>query len=301
MVQFPDDRHNPRSADGTEPILGGSVALNRILLMLKNQAQDRNRIAWSAVAINSYTFFRNVYQKDVSIQELIQRFKTDIELFRIYLDAYLTYFTPVAYSIPIVIYLPDYRYFPNRLLRDVSPSVQQMDVEFKKFSQSLHPSDVMLNTNEVTDLWCCAVGSTAMLPHIELAHWLQTKTLAGNKFGYRYGMPIMLISHCPVDLHIYRRIPNTFLIESHQGTIRPSSQFGHKLSTQSDAIPFLSSTHQVFGDPIHLAPRADSRQRKLLLEMAVSKPWMQRPTETVLKDIIGVTGLSVADLSKLRL
>ena len=150
-------------------------------------------------------------------------------------------------------------------------------------------------------MWGVSVGNGSMLPHIELAHWLQNKALGSQQFGYIYGQPVLMLTHCPIDLHITRRIPKISIIESYQGIIRTNREFGRKLEKGNETIPFSIATHRAFGDPIHLKTLATRDQKKTLLDLAVKNKWMQLPAETVLRQVSSVLGIAISELTKLRL
>lgn len=301
MAYFPDDSRYPRSSDGSEPILGGSIGLNRILISLKEQAQDRNRMMWSAVLVSAYTVFRNIYVKGITPIDLATRFRTDMDLLRLYLDAYLTAQKLPQITIPLVIYNPNYSYLKAEFLREPSPTNAELLEKFTSFAKGLPPDETLYGSTDGTTMMSVSVGNAGMLPHIELAHWLQNKALSSPHFGYKYGQPVLMLTHCPIDLHITRRLPKVFLIESYQGTVRPSKEFGRKLEKGNDTIPFQVATHRAFGDPVHLKTLATRDQKKQLLAMAETRKWLQLPQEAVMRDVVQVLGSSIAELTKIKL
>lgn len=301
MVSFPDISQFPKSQDGSEPILGASVGLNRILLMLRETAGQANRQDWGLVLINAFTVFRNIAPKDLPASLWIEMFRRDIDLFRLYLTAYLTSVHHHRPLVPIVVYVPNYAYFPAPVLREPSPANAALLEGFAQFSKEFPAVAVEYGTNEATSLWGVPLGTKTMLPHISLAHWVQYKALSDARFRYRYGQPVMLITHCPVDLHIRRRLPNVFLVESYQGTIRTSKEFGRKLSSGADTIPFTPATHQAFGDPVHLSGVATSKQKKILLDASTAHHWMGKPSESVSRDMAALLSVPLRTLTSLRL
>jgi len=298
---FPDDSKFEKSKDGTEPILGCSVGFNRVLLGLRTQAYNPSRLRWSAVLISAFTVFRNVYTKEATLAELAVRFRQDIDLFQIYFDAYSTIAGNPPTPIPVVLYVPNYTAIPKPMRRDPNPTQDAIEKRFAEFIRTLPGTESVVSTTVGSCVWCVSMGISTMLPHIQLAQWLQSKALMSPHFGYKHGLPVMIISHCPIDLHIQKRLPKTYLVESYQGVVRPPREFGRKLLHCDETIPFNTATHRAFGDSIHLEPIVTREQRKTLLEMAVKKKWIQQPAEAVMRDIITVTKTSVAELTKLSL
>jgi len=93
MKQFPDESQMARSEDGSEPIRGGSIGLNRILNTLVAASQGDKRPRFTSVLLNAFTFFFNAYdaEKFQDFAKVEEGFVRDLNIFLDYYDTYLSH------------------------------------------------------------------------------------------------------------------------------------------------------------------------------------------------------------------
>lgn len=298
-MQFPDTTNNPRSADGTEVILGGSVLINRILAMFKDRSLTDRKAEWDLYLLNAWTIVRNVYVPGMKPAQIREAFLKDCELFCTYLEAYLSCFRwAQGTRIPIVVYFPDYKKLPEDIAR--VPKGQNEDI-FKAYlnlRKEMPSANMLLSQSMLTDRWIVHAGGGS-LPHVELAAWVKNFSLGNHTSSYAWGKKVFLMTHCPVDLHIHRLIPEINLIESFTAAIKTPKEFGSKL-IKDVPIPFNYATHRAFGDSLQIHPIAQRQVRASLIEVAKERKWMTRTLETIVNDIVKVTGVTAAELNRVK-
>ncbi len=302
-MQFPNEVGLPRSADGSEAILGGSIGLNKILLLLKERSMHDKTLSWSLYLLNAFSIFRNVYVSDLSNTQLRDAFLKDCELFTTYLEAYISHLSNrVVASVPLVVYFPDYGRIPPDIRRERTAKALDMESRYQILAKSFPHSPTSTSQGECTTRWIVPVGRQ-MLPHLELARWIQGYAMESHKSAYRWGQEVFLFTHCPIDLHMHKRVPNLFLIESYTAAIKSPLQFGTKFDTKlvpEAQIPFNVATHRALGDSVHIAPIATGKTRKALLEAAVANKWMRQSQDKIASDISYITKTPIAELNRIK-
>lgn len=299
MIPFPDDSQCPLSADGSEKILGGSVGLNRILMLLKLRAAIDRAPAWGLYLINAATVFRNVHASwkptqqylQLSDSEAITLFQNDINLLITYLTSYLSAYSAPTAAQPalMVVYYPNYCKIPPEIRRPLGDK----DTAFWRQYEGIRKTKIQLEPERTfaspyLNLWEMQCGAHS-LPHVELSRWVQGHLLSPTvNTLYRWGhIGTFMMTHCPLDLHI--KIPKVDLIESYWGTVKKKDQFYTKLNGLKDIpVPFNSATHQLFGDSTLIAAKAMRGTKKTLLELAQKHNWMIRDMPYIVADAMKV-------------
>jgi hypothetical protein len=288
MRSFPDESTMERSEDGTEPIRGSSIGFNRILGNFVSWSNYDRKPKYTAFFISAFTIFRNVWtmHKSPTLQDIEEGFVRDVNLFLEYYDIYLSNVSSQLdrnKQAPVVIYFPDYRALPKEILRDSSDKNKAMLALYQKFS-NLHGN----HNGEVRRLelvrcfWVAVGGST--YPHKELASKFRDITNHRSSL-YTTGDNICLISHIPLDYYITFRIRNISLLESYTGLIKSPKEFGKKLDKEG-RIPFLPTTHVVFGDGVMIKQMVSLKIKRELLEQAEKEKWFTRSEEDIRFKII---------------
>lgn len=299
MIPFPDDSQYPLSADGSEKILGGSVGLNRILMLLKARAFIDRAPTWGLYLINAATVFRNVHASwkptqqymQLSDQEAISLFQNDINLLITYISSYLSGYGDPSTIKPalMVVYYPNYWKIPTEIRRPLGDK----DASFWRQYEGIRKTKIQLTPERTyaspyLHLWEMQCGTHA-LPHVDLSRWVQSHLLTPTtNTMYRWGgSRVFTLTHCPLDLHI--KIPHIDLIESYWGTVKKKDQFYTKLNVSKDTpIPFNAATHQLFGDNTLIAAKAMRGAKKGLLELAQKHNWMIRDMPYIVKDAMTI-------------
>ena len=285
---FPSTASMERSKDGTEPIVGGSIASNMTLNNLRDTAGTG--VPWRLWLINLYTLFVNVCEDPIqSGPALDAALQKEIQLLVQYIEAYTAHIRGAPRRPDIIFYAPDYGFIPSKLRREISMETKggkhqhAIDLSFAAFRKTrilrqpaLRPDAPLAGPAFI------AVGQGSY-PHRDLVRWIREH---GRALGYVYNQePVALITHCPIDLHLRRYLQNLFLLERFTGNVLQPHEFGKKISASPD-VPFNIYTHQLFGDKVHIASRVSGKLKTTLLDAAKEKNWLKRSEAEILTDIL---------------
>ena len=301
MVGFPDESKMERSIDGTEPIRGGSIGLNRILSLFVDASTKDRKPRFNGVILSAFTIFNNVWamNNDATISELEQGFVKDVNLFLDYYDTYLSFVWSQLSGdkfCPVVIYFPDYKHVPKEISREVTSKKQLQMLEAYKMFLARHGN----HDTEVRKLihsrciWIRAGDVT--YPHKEVARKFK-EIIAHPKSLYTTGDPVCLMTHIALDYYAAFRIRGLVLLERHTARIRKPDEFRFKLDKEGN-IPFQSTPHVVLGDNTLIKPWINHKTKKLILEAAEKDRWISRGEEDIRGRISKITDIPVSTLRK---
>lgn len=293
MRSFPDESTMERSATGEDPIRGGSIGFNRVLGNFVSWSTMDKRPRYTTFFISAFTIFRNVWTmyKNPTMDEMEEGFVKDINLFLEYYDIYLSFVcsnTDREKQASVIIYFPDYRSVPKEILRDNSEKNLSMMNMYKRFSD-LHGRDngEVRKLQFVRCFWV-SVGGT-VYPHKDLAS--KFRSVANHPSSmYSTGDNVCLITHIPLDYYLSFRTRNLSLLESYTGIIRTPKEFGLKLDKEG-RLPFLPTTHVVFGDGVMVKQMVPLKIKRELLELAEKEKWFTRSEDDIRFKIISKLNL----------
>lgn len=300
MKSFPDESLMERSQDGTEPIRGGSIGLNRILGRFVIKATTDHKPEFSAVIISAFTIFRNVWtmQQDADLSSLEEGFVKDVNLFLDYYDTYLS-FTKSALlgskQCPVIIYFPDYRRLENGIRREHKGRQVELLAKYAKFLSRYNGRDELVRKlDHVHCFWIRAGDAT--YPHKEVSRKFREIT-SHPACAYSSGDRVALITHIPLDYHLSGRIRGIHLLESYTGELKAPDQFRFKLD-KDGRIPFNTVTHVVFGDSVLIKPWVTPKVRKALFEQAVAERWLSRSEDDIRSKVAKTADIPLNELRK---
>lgn len=293
MKQFPDISRMEKSKDGTEPIRGGSIGLNRILGFFEDASKYDRSSRFQAVAMNAYTVFRNIWgsTENKSPEELDRLFTLDIKLFSEYYDTYLSH---VLSNIErdkkaiVVVYFPDYGKVPKDVLIENVGRKEEFEKAYLKFHKR-HALEhgVFLDLNNVVTV-IEQVGH-AMYPHKEVIAKIR-EVSRFPKSLYTSRDTLCLVSHIPLDFYIMYQNRNVMTLESYTGKLRPSSDFKLKLDSDGRVL-FCPTTHITFGDGVMIKGLAKRKAKADLLKMAEDEKWNLSSEVNIQRSIVKYLGL----------
>ena len=298
LYQFPNTIGLERAkSDPEEPIYSGSsIGSNKILYNFSKNAGLVGNPRWDLYLINLYTLMRNAYSKGITQKNIEQIIDTDINLYVTFIGAYSSYQRPI--QVVILFYAPDYKAIPKELLRTFTGQRLELDNLYTNFKNKI-PTKLMELTEDfhVRKFVVATRGGT--FPHKELIGHLKS-IYGGNRIHGPIGT--VLISHCPIDLHMKTMLPEIELLESYTANILTSKQFGNKLTKEIPNLSFNMTTHRIFGDDIHLVPLIHGKQRTKLIEFAIERNWPIRTEKEITNDLlIKFSNISLKDLLLLKL
>lgn len=295
-MPFPDTSQMKRSEHSGDLILGGSIGVNRVLLYFRDNAYRPARYEWNIFLVNLFTVFRNVYHKDLSEDQILRAMDVDVGLLTTYFDAYKEVKQPIVPYV-LAFYVPTYDKIPEKLRRPVTTDSAKHKQEMYAKVRARLPQKLQILRDDATSKVCVAPVGRLMLPHKELLR------LINDQFKPALGpvtLQVLLLSHCPIDLHMSAKIQYMSLIESNVGTVKAPNEFGSKL-TKAVRVPFNTYTHRLLGDPVHLEPLVVRKEKAKILEIAEKHKWYIRSPVEILKDIVDNTSVTKDQLTDLIL
>jgi hypothetical protein len=300
MQRFPDESQMDRSQDGSEPIRGGSIGLNKILSSFVEAARKDHKPQFHAVLMSAFTIFRNVYNTKAgqTMTELETGFVQDVNLFLEYLDTYLSHVwrrTAAGKQCPVIIYFPTYKHVPKELVRDRSEKTAEMFKKYDEFLKRHSGYNKEIKRSDFTRCFWIDAGEVTY-PHKEVARKFREITTHATSL-YSSGDPICLFSSVPLDLHIASRLRNIQLLESFTARIRTPYEFKLKLD-KSGSVPFYSCTHAVLGDDVLLKPQVGIKIKREILEAAEKEKWYTRSEDDVRSRLAKITDIPVGTLRR---
>lgn len=285
-MEFPDERGYEPSQDGTDLIRPGcSVPLNRLLGSLKEWATQDTTPRWSLFFVNAATVVRNVFNDSITYDQMRHDFASDMEQFTLYLDAYLSHMTPSGFRASVVLYFPDYSSIPLAIAREPSPKQIEQSKLYVRLMKQVAGAGPRLTSEGIRTYRWTVPCAKRTLPAHALVSWLHRAVTEKTIGTYRIGDPVALMTHCAVDLHMYRRLSKVTLWEYFTSVIKTPDRFGTKLMVPKGVdVPFTVLTHRLFGDRVHIKPEISGRLKTKLLESALDGRWMRYTDSQIFRE-----------------
>lgn len=268
---FPDTSRALRSKDGSEPILGASIALNRILLALKDQS-DLRRL-W---AINLRTLLENVWIEGMDGKTAEAAVEREIDHLILYIEAHAHAGRKISRNPVILFYVPTYDRIPRARRQIFTGSTKfeirqrQMDRVWDRFRARLFTARPLrlARPQDHADSWYATLGK-GQLPHRDIARFFSKEPQTD---------PVHLISHTLIDCHLFRHRREVRLVERFTGKILKQKDLAKKIDPGL-RLDFNAITHQVMGDRFHLKPLVTPQERRAILKAAKEEDYRAK-TET---------------------
>ena len=296
-AMFPDESTMDRSADGSEPIRGGSVGFNRILgSFVERSHTDRQPFA-DLFLINGMTIYRNVYQEGLSDERIKTLWENDIQLFALYLGAYRVALAsgndPVDQT-QVVVYLPTYQRIPKEVQLDhdktkLGDMLRRYNAFYQKYKRE---TGVLIDAPGVRVV-CIAVGEHD-LPHRELDKYVISEPLFRQA---RTTRKIVMITHAIIDYFIHYRLPSIVVWESYTAKFKKPEDFGKRLDPSGD-IPFNSLMFNLFGDKLFVRCVLDVKGKRFVRKVALEQKFPMRSESYMAKALTELSNVPIAVLAR---
>lgn len=294
---FPDESHMERSADGTEPIRGGSVGFNRILGTFVERSRSDHTPFGRLFLINGMTLFRNVYSEDKSDSQIKAAIEKDIELFALYLGAYrvaLSGGNDPSDQTPVLVYFPTYKNIPKDVrLEHSGTKLETFLKRYDAFYVRHKGSMGLLIDAPGVKVESITVGERD-LPHRELDHYIIGRE---DYRPARQSGKVILITHVILDYFICFRIPSVVVWESYTAKFRTKETFGTRLDPSGD-IPFNSLMFNLFGDKLFVRSVLDIKAKRFVRKTAHDDRFMMRSQAYMEKQLSALSNVPVALLAR---
>ena len=261
-----DNNKTEESLEEYRYSIGNTPVMDTLLKVFNEQTNTID-----TVAMNLSTLLRNTHLSDMSTSEWVQLTYKEI------LDMTSELAQIMETSIPnpkILLYFIDYR--------DIIPDVLERPVTGTRAL--------------IID------GMTKLIPMINDAGFSkpgESDEIINLKYGPRRGNPAdlhrmirrlgnkkrtCLITHLPLDYHIYRYLKHVRYVSSYTGAVSTVKDLGKKMFG-SDDIPFNRHTHALLGDRVSFKSTLSTKLKREVLEIAKHDRWRLMPESGILRSM----------------
>lgn len=257
--------------------LGTSVALSTILGVLS--VPD---VQYNILLINIETLIRNAFDVNNNIKKQAMLVKSEYDNLIaeianvVNTNSYIEQFTIIPYLSIYKKTLPKISWKQDTAKRSLMGTiVNKTIVDFQKIQ--------MQQTNKVT-----------IDPLIYIGPMLITKVLRTKLHKVATDKRILMLSHIPLDFHIFKFYKKSHIVESFTGNlinVDPKT-LGHKVFGL-DTVPFVEGTHPFFGDKYLVRNVMNRKDKKQVLELAEKRMWHLKSTYTIQSDIEKSIGVRI--------
>lgn len=246
---------------GTEAILG----------LFQDMATSRKNNV-DVVIINVATVIRNSCEKGILDSDAINSDMTALTTTASELLSRSTKNTGV-----VLFYLPDYKSIGNIYLKQQLPKAsQQMLANCDQFRPTYKKAYFNSVVNNVK-IFHCTVGGQKW-PVAELLEDL------GSTAGTPDALNVIMVSHMPVDWHIYKKVADFKLAESYTGKEKTIREVSNKVFG-NESVPFNKYTHMTLGDK-YLLNGVGIKEKRMVFEKASANQWNLMPEAKIHTDIL---------------
>lgn len=262
----------PNVSYGIAPILNTLVGLTSRV----------NKPHWSLYLVNVETIIRDRKEEPKINEAYGQSVIYDMQMLSQYIAAYnrLSSTVRVQKKAVLCFYFPHYDVVPKMYLRDKFPKGTEDRWKIRDIVMNLIQKQPLPAAYENVDVIYTAVGKKTW-PHKELLN-----DLVKHQQGIRFSDTLM-ISHVPLDFHLYKQLQNFNILESYTGALKNPKQLGKKVFKE-DVFPFNKYLHLLLGDKWYLKALVNGATKNKMKERAKKEHWAIISDKAVLASLINM-------------
>lgn len=278
------DRDKKQVYNGLEVSLG----IAPILATLSNLSKLRSCPAWNLYLINVETIIRDRKDDQSTIAQRAKATLQDCTVLAQYIAAYSRVALNNNHKVQPVLcfYLPHYEKIPKPYLKEKLPKGTEERWKVRDEVLKLLKSQSYQTQYEDVQVMYLEVGATGRWPHKDLLDDLNKQLIYGkDKFDSIKYRKVLMVSHVPLDFHLYKVFQEFTVLESYTGNLKQFKQFGKKVFSD-ESMPFNKYTHLLLGDKWYLSTLVNNATKKQLKERAASSRWTLIPEADVLDTLL---------------
>ena len=268
----------PAEFNGIEVSYGVAPILNTIA----NLAHSRQKYYWTLYLINIETLIRNRKDNELEIERVARNVIDDCRVLAQYLAVYVKSMSTFTSKISALVcfYINKYENIPKAHIRDKLPKGTENRWRIRdKIYEIITKEGYAENYDNVSVLFSIAGTKTNTWPHRELA------TDLVNAFSGIQFRKTLMISHVPLDFHLYRVFNDFTILESYTGALKSPRDLGKKVFEDA-ALPFNKYLHLLLGDKWYLKSQVDVKTKHVLIKRALKEHWALIPDRDVLRSLV---------------
>lgn len=266
--------------EGLEVSHGVAPILNTFTTLSSKTVRPK----WNLYLINVETLIRN-RDRDIqlSIKELAESVMNDMQVLAQYISSFNRHNTSYNHkqNYAIFFYTPHYEGIPEKYLRKSLPKGTDRRWKIRDEIEDILKRQSVQNAIDNTRIYYVTVGSEKhhTWPHKDLL-----KDIMANEENPQYSS-VLMISHVPLDFHLYKYFKEFTLLESYTGATKQKKDLGKKVFKDNN-IPFNKYTHLLLGDKWYMAALAPSKMKSQMRNEAIKAHWNIIPDKGVLSSIM---------------
>ena len=277
-----------------------SNGIEGIINALEDPRFVASTVVWDTTFVNIGTFIRNNNDNNFSTKDIIEKTLEDILSFVKSVSHFYNKHPNAPVFPYIVFYIPDYSCLPEENKRNdtkASLRIQELLTLFEKeqkiktFGKTVFLDDIEQCKLTIAGMDCFFIkcGNKIEFPHKQLVKIVESidKLYAQKKHPISFGTDkkYILITHYPIDFHLFFLFPKIVLMESFTGVLKTFSMLGIKIF-KIPYVPFNKYTHILFGDAVQIKPLVQRKLKQEFLDIAQKNRWKSKTSESILSDII---------------
>ena len=233
------------------------VAVDKIEEYISGDGKDTDTIL-----INLYTLIRNRTRKGMSVSEIHRETNEDIT------QIISAIRNSASVKTTIIFYMYDYTsVLPKGRVKPLTKAREMQWIAYNTYKRQM--KDTVIDYQDVIVMYSCR--KSRLLPHV---------LLSSDVKGLNNGHKIAMISHMPLDWHLFRKYNKSILVQSWTGEVLTYKDFGRKL-WKNEFVPFCEATHNVLGDSETLICTLKPKAKRAMFEKAEKQRWNLIPLPSV--------------------
>lgn len=299
QTELKKDDHKDRSVT-IDDMYVRSNGIDGIVNALEDPKFIASTVIWDTTFVNIGTFIRNNNENNFSIKDIIEKTLEDILNFVKSVSNFYNKHPNSPVFPYIVFYIPDYSCLPDKNKRNNTKSslrIQELLTAFEKeqkiktFGKTVFLDDLEQCKLNIAGMDCFFIkcGNKIEFPHTQLVKIVESidKLYVKKRHPVSFGTDkkYMLITHYPIDFHLFFLFSKIVLMESFTGVIKPFNMLGVKIF-KIPFVPFNKYTHILFGDPVQIKPLVQRKLKQEFLDIAQKNRWKSKTSENILNDIV---------------
>ena len=277
----------------------GSHSLLESIASLQNTISSGRFILFHIFTLNFKTLLRNTTSqgKGFSNESIIKSTFIDLQTILENITLYLKIVKEQNKNIKpmVIVYNPIYN-IPEKNRKTTNNILEiRLHEIYSKYSKTIKEDITITKQNDI-QIITASLGKKTY-PHLELLTLLEK--YKEDSIDYKFKNHLA-VSHLPLDLHIYPRCKNFYILESYTGALRSSQVFGIKYF-KDENIPFNTITHTVLGDTYQLKPMVTYKEKKIIKNIAKVNKWPYKTKDMISNDIEKILHISKREQNSLQL
>lgn len=268
----------PMEFNGIEVSYGIAPILNTIVDLV----HSRQKHYWTLYLINIETLIRNRSGSVLDTPRLARSIIDDCRVLAQYISVYVKSMSTFTSKVKAVVcfYINKYENIPKEYLRDKLPKgTEDRWIVRNKVFDLIVRENYAENFDNVSVLFSTAGNKSNSWPHRELA-----SDLISEFNGIQYHKTLM-ISHVPLDFHLYRVFTDFTILESYTGAFKTQKDFGKKVF-DNESLPFNKYLHLLLGDKWYLKSQIKPKTKHIIIDRAIKEHWALIPDRDVLRSLV---------------